>query len=202
MVREMRPQDLGFTHLDRVLAMDAVADLPALSILSQNNALLDCATALGALQSLAMMYSTAEARAQVAPKCLAMADDIAAHSPSSAYAWYVGALASAILRDWDGLNQRLAMSWRAGPTEQWIGELRVTLAEDNYARLNAQTIAANNADLNMLVLSHLGVRAIASRYVADPDFRERITAIVEGVPPEEQARFVANVRRFARAQAQ
>src|SRR3546814_5133382 len=106
------------------------------------------------------MYSTAEARAGIAPKCLAMADRLAEQSPSNAYAWYVGAQASATIGDWDGFNQRLAMSWRAGPTEQWIGELRVALAEDNYSRLDTQTIAANDADLHMLVLSLRGVRAI------------------------------------------
>ncbi|MCR6673592.1 hypothetical protein [Devosia ginsengisoli] len=201
MYREMRPQELGISSLDRVLAMTEAAELPALSIMSQNNALLDCTTALDAMQSLAMMYSTVEARAEVAPKCLAMADRLVAQSPSNAYAWYVGAQASAMLEDWDGFNRRLAMSWRAGPTEQWIGELRVALAEDNYDRLDAQTIAANEADLHMLVLSLHGIRAIAARYVADPGFRERITAIVEIMPAESQQRFVANVRRFANGRA-
>lgn len=201
MYREMRPQELGASSLDRVLAMTDVAELPALSIMSQNNALLDCATALDAMQSLAVMYSTAEARAGIAPKCLVMADRLAEQSPSNAYAWYVGAQASATIGDWDGFNQRLAMSWRAGPTEQWIGELRVALAEDNYSRLDSQTIAANDADLHMLVLSLRGVRTIAARYVANPDFRERITAIVEVMPAENQQLFVANVRRFANGRA-
>lgn len=201
MYREMRPQELGSSSLDRVLAMTDIAELPALSIMSQNNALLDCATALDGMQSLAMMYNAAEARADVAPKCLVMADHLAAQSPTSAYAWYVGAQASATLEDWSGFNHRLAMSWRAGPTEQWIGELRVALAEDNYSHLDTQTLAANDADLHMLVLSLRGVRAIASRYVADPDFRERITAIVEVMPVESQQRFVANVRRFANGRA-
>lgn len=197
----MRPQELGHTAIGRVVAMTDVSELPALSITSQNNALLDCASALGSMQSLAMMYSTAEARAQVVPKCLAMADHLTTHTPSNAYAWYVGAQASASLGDWDGFNRRLILSWRTGPTEQWIGELRVALAEDNYARLDDQTRAANETDLNMLVLSGRGVRAIAARYVADPGFRERITAIVEAMPVENQSRFLANVRRFAQARA-
>lgn len=201
MYREMRPQHLGATALDRVLGMKHGAELPALSIAGQNDALLDCATALDSTQSLALMYSAPEARAQIAPKCLAMADRLAQQTPSNAYAWYVGARASAALEDWDGFNRRLALSWRTGPTEQWIGELRVALAEDHYDRLDSQTAAANDADLHMLVLSTRGVRAIAARYVANPGFRERITAIVETMPAQNQARFLANVRRFAVARA-
>ncbi|MGV8833382.1 MAG: hypothetical protein ACOH2N_15525 [Devosia sp.] len=188
---------LGATSLDRVLAMDGVNELPGLSIESENQALLDCTGALQAMHSLAMMYRTPEQRAQLVPKCLAMSDNLAERSPSNAYAWYVGALASAQIEDWNGFNQRLAMSWRAGRIEQWIGELRVALAEGNYSRLDDITTANNALDLHMLVLSTRGVHAIAQRYVSDPGFRERITAIVETLPVEDQNRFVADVRRFA-----
>ncbi|QDZ10706.1 hypothetical protein [Devosia ginsengisoli] len=200
--RELQPQELGSTALDRVLAMRDGTELSAFSIASQNNALLDCTNALGATQSLAMMYGGTEARRQIAPKCLALADHVARQTPSNAFAWYVGAEASAALQYWDGLNRRLALSWRTGPTEQWVGELRVALAEDNYQHLDDQVIAANDADLHMLVRSARGVRAIAARYVTDPGFRERITAIVETMPTENQARFLANVRRFAVTRAQ
>lgn len=199
MYQELRPMSLGQTSLERVLAMPGDGSIAGLSIASQNQALLDCANTLGALQSLAMAYRPQEEREQVPAKCQTMADRLADRSPNYSYAWYVGALASEKLGDWTGLNDRLAMSWRTGATEQWIGELRVALAENNYAQLGELMIRANDADLRMLVLSSRGVRTIAQRYVANPEFRERITVIVESMPPQNQARFVADVRRYANA---
>ncbi len=197
MYRELQPMSLGATSLDRVLANSDVSALPGLSIASQNQALLDCYNTLQSMQSLLMMYRTAEERDAVAPRCLAMADYLAQRNPSFAYTWYIGALASAYLNDWDGFNERLALSFRTGATEQWIGELRVALAEDNYDHLDEITLAANDADLHMLVLSSRGVHAIAQRYVSNPEFRERITVIVEAMPAQNQTRFIADVRRFA-----
>jgi hypothetical protein len=199
MYREVQPLGLGLSSLERVVSMQDAHSLQGLSIASKNQALLDCANTLKGLRSLVMSYRTPEERAQIAPKCRAMADDIVERAPSNAYGWYVGALASAELVDWDGFNKRLEMSWRVGATEQWIGELRVGLAEDNFSRLNDAMIAANDADLHMLVLSNRGVRTIAQRYLSNPEFRERITQIVETMPAQNQTRFVNNVRRYANA---
>lgn len=200
-LRELQSQDLGKSPLERVVSMQDMEQISALAITSQNNALLDCATALNATLSLAMRYLGTEALAKIAPNCLDLADYLTIQTPTNAYAWYVGALASAALSDWIGMNKRMDMSWRTGPSEQWIGELRVALAEKHLTHLDHGLVEAHQADLRMLVLSTRGVRSIAARYVADPSFRQRITNIVETLPTESQERFVLNVRRFAIARA-
>ena len=54
--------------------------------------------------------------------------------------------------------------------------------------------ATHQRDLALLVQSQRGIATIARRYVAQPDFRERITAIVEALPQADQVRFLANVK--------
>lgn len=197
MNRELQPFFAGQTGLDRVIGMTDPDTLAGLAVLSQNQALLDCADALVGLNSLRARYLSDAERQSLAPHCTTLADSVASGSPSNSYAWQVGAMAAAQQQDWDGMNARLSLSQRTGKTEQWIAELRVALAETNYAQLNAATIAGNDSDLRMLVLSDRGIRAIAFRYVDDAGFRERITDIVETLPTENQQRFISAVRRFA-----
>ncbi|MBN9317447.1 MAG: hypothetical protein J0I99_17010 [Devosia sp.] len=142
---------------------------------------------------------TATTRDLVASKCLVQADAISNEMPSYSYAWYVGALASWELGDASKLAYHLLQSQLSGPTEQWIAELRVKLVEDNRERLTSDVLQLNDRDLALLVTSYRGVASIAKRYVDDPSFRERITAVVENLPADEQQRFVANVEIAARA---
>lgn len=202
MNREIQPFFVGPTSLDRIIKMVDPSTVSGLAVSSQNEALLDCADTLKALNSLVIMYRSDEERATLVPHCLELADAIAANSPSNTYAWQVGAMAAAHQEDWPGMNERLSLSQRTGKTEQWVAELRVNLAESNYGQLDAATKAGNDSDLRMLVASDRGIRAIAFRYVDDADFRERITNIVETLPAETQQRFVSAVRRFAVARRQ
>lgn len=198
MAAESRPLELGYTSLDRVVAMSDPATLPGVSVLTQTKGLLDCANAINARNSLMARYLDPALREAIAPKCLAMADFVLSGSPSHSYAWFVGALAAAAEEDWPEMSRRLALSERTGPSEQWIGEQRVQLAEDNYAVLDEAARRTNDADLDMLVRSGRGISRIALRYVNDVSFRERITAIVERLPAADQGRFVTSVRRAAR----
>ena len=43
-----------------------------------------------------------------------------------------------------------------------------------------------------------GVRSIAQRYLIEPQFRERIAAIVDTLPNNVKVRFVNLVERFAK----
>ena len=202
MNRELQPFFVGQTGLDRIINMVDPSAVSGLSVSSQNEALLDCADTLKALNSLVIMYRSDDDRAVLAPNCLKLADAIGAKSPSNSYAWQVGAMAAAQQQDWAGMNERLSLSQRTGKTEQWVAELRVTLAESNYDRLDAATLVGNDSDLRMLVASTRGIRAIAFHYVDDASFRARIVDLVETLPAADQQRFVSTVRRFAVARRQ
>jgi hypothetical protein len=60
--------------------------------------------------------------------------------------------------------------------------------------LNDLARSAHDDDLRMLVRSDRGIATIATRYVSDAAFRDRITAIVETMTPPDQQRFIGSVR--------
>ncbi|WP_404406568.1 hypothetical protein [Pelagibacterium halotolerans] len=154
---------------------------------------------LGALSGLRVTLRKPEPLAQARERCLSLMTDIVAAMPTDSYAWYAGAFLYFQAGDIDAANRWLAMSQRTGPTEQWIAEVRVALAEENFERLDDVTRALHLSDLGLLAASQRGVASIALRYVNDEAFRERITAVVETLDPAIQQRFVQNVRTVAAA---
>jgi len=149
-----------------------------------------------ALTSVAARLQPAR-RDLVAKNCLATADRISAEEPANSFAWYVAALSAAKAGDIPGMVRRLRMSQISGPSEQWIVELRVDLAEDHLAALSPDALAGHDGDLTLLAQSQRGVSSIAQRYVRQADFRERITALVEKLPAAQQQRFLDYVRGAA-----
>ena len=117
--------------------------------------------------------------------------------PSNSYGWLIGAVAAIESNDAADFNRQLQISQATGRDEQWVAEQRVELAEMHFDQLNEATRAGELTDLALLAQSYQGVQTIAQRYVADPAFRERITAVVEALPQADQQRFVSNVRRAA-----
>lgn len=150
-----------------------------------------------AMTSVAARLQPAARRSAVASNCLIAADRISAGEPASSFAWYVAALAASENSDAASMTQRLRMSQISGPSEQWIVELRVNLAEDHLATLTPDALAGHEGDLSLLAQSQRGVASIAQRYVRQADFRERITALVEMLPAEQQQRFLEYVRAAA-----
>ena len=185
----------GTSDLARVVRSLGSEGSAGLSTFAQFEVLQSCQTALTARQSLEMRFLPAETQDALAPHCLRTARAATAAFPTDAYAWSVGALAAAREQDWAGMNAALVRSQVTGPTEQWVAELRVTVAQDNYARLDEAARFANDQDLLMLLKSIPGIRAIAQRYIDDLEFRARIVALVETTPPETQRRFVSVVER-------
>jgi hypothetical protein len=136
-------------------------------------------------------------RLQVARACAARATEETAANPSFAYGWYVLAMASSHTGDWGTMNRALGMAQSTASTEQWLAELRVALAEDNFDRLTPAILAQHERDLALLVRSRRGISSIAARYVANPGFRNRITDIVEQLDPSSQRAFIDAVRAAA-----
>jgi hypothetical protein len=150
-----------------------------------------------AMTSVAGRLQPAARRNAAATHCLVIADRISAGEPANSFAWYVGALASAENADTPGMMQRLRMSQISGPSEQWIVELRVDLAEDHLSTLPPDVLAGHERDLTLLAQSQRGVASIAQRYLRQADFRERITTLVEKLPAWQQGRFLEYVRAAA-----
>lgn len=141
-----------------------------------------------------------ESRTQLLENCDRVAAAITVMSPNNAYAWYFQAYLALQNEDENVFNFALLRSYEFGPTEQWIAELRVPLAERGLSSLNAQALGGHQKDLGLLVQSRRGIGSIARRYVRDQGFRARITDVVEALPQPTQQQFLrtlkAEVARF------
>lgn len=184
----------GLGPADRFVALQRGTYRAAPSILAKQLVLDACAEGIRGVYGL---MQAGEDRRGVLEHCRTEADAIAAEAPSYAYAHYIGALATAGLDDKDGFNARILRSQITGPNEQWVAELRAALVEDQFATAAPEVIARHDADLRLLVGSARGIASISRRYVRQPDFRERIIAIVETMPEVDQAKFVSRVRQAA-----
>lgn len=127
--------------------------------------------------------------------CLDQADTAIARMPSYALGWYAKALFSYQLGEPKAGEAALIKAQQTGRHEQWIAEGRVQLAEDHFSTLSLAALSGHQKDLELLAQSARGVASVARRYTTQPEFRERITLIVEQLPPEDQVRFLNNVRR-------
>lgn len=136
--------------------------------------------------------------AMLAEKCRLRSAQVAEKTPTDSFAWAVNALASALLGKTELLNTALVASQKVGPNEQWIARRRVEIAEMFLVSLDAAARSAHDADLTLLAGSYRGVRYLARRYVTNPDFRSRITTVVEKLPADQQRMFLANIRRAMR----
>lgn len=153
------------------------------------------------MQGMTGMWSvlaTPEQRLAHAKNCLERALSFAEDTPVEALTWTVASRASLVIGDIEAMNRYLRYARNSAPNEQWVAGLRVNLAEDALATLSDSNRREHNSDLALMVLSRKGISAIAGRYWADEAFRERITAIVEQMPNEDQRRFVASVKRVTR----
>jgi hypothetical protein len=159
---------------------------PAFSPQSQQSYFYACRIALTSISGRAQPSAT---RQNIAAQCLANADQVAAASPDLAIAWYTGALAASIAGDWPGMNQRLRQAYLTAPFEQWVAELRIDLAEDNYSHLDPDLEALHNTDLHLLLSQDTGRRFLAPRYYALAPLRSHIDALLPGMPEADSTRF-------------
>ncbi len=139
-----------------------------------------------------LLPSTARRALLVA--CQSLTERITQSSPLNSYGWLLQARLAAALGQTSAVEQALRRSYATGPTEQWLAEQRVPVAEAALAALSPAARAAHRQDLAILVQSRRGIAAIAQRYVRDEGFRARIAAVVETLPAADQARFVQVLR--------
>ena len=181
------------TTFQRLAGTDNPLQMAGVSPRSQQDYLLECNSTLSNWE---LLTEPEAERHHVAVNCLAAADGIIASSPTYALASFIAAFAAARLEDWPTMSARLTLSQATGPSEQYLAEMRTNLAEENLGRLDTLAMAAHDRDLRLLAVSRLGLKSIAQRYMRDPSFRERITAILETVDEADQRRFLSNIRRL------
>ena len=187
----------GDTQVTRAAELTSTTTL-GLSISSATATVGDCVGAMSRIQSLEMRYQPEEVRTGLVEHCQALADRAVETSPTLSYAWYAGALAASIREDYAGMNFRLVRSQLTSPSEQWLAENRVNLAEEHFEHLDTQSLTSHQSDLALLVQSGIGLRSIARRYIAQADFRSRISDVVEQMPPAVQERFIGALNRAIR----
>lgn len=135
-----------------------------------------------------------ENRTRLQESCKGIVDAITKASPNNTYAWYFQAYLAHQYGSDNEFNAALLQSYESGPTEQWIAELRVPLAERGLVSLNTQALKGHKNDLGLLVQSRRGIGSIARRYVRDPEFRARITDVVETLPQTAQQHFLRTLK--------
>lgn len=182
-------------RIDRVVALAKGETSAGLAITTQHAALLDCGYALDNLGNELVTRLPEADRTVIPTGCAATAHAISTVNPTQSYAYYIEAAAAARLADWPAFNDRLLLSYLTGPSEQWIATWRVNLAETFYDNLD-QTLQVQHADdLRVMASSRAGLGPLVAWYRADPDFRERMTTILETMPALYQRRFISYLRR-------
>lgn len=184
----------GSVPQEHFAALEQDSQVAALSVASSRLVLDNC---YDAIEGVYGRLQPADKRQAVATTCAARASEITRSMPSYSYAWFVNALSASELGNTAALADNLRRSQVTGPSEEWIAELRVNLAEAHLDNLPDDVRQQNDRDLAVLAESYRGVSSIATRYVNDAAFRERITAIVEKLPDEFQRRFISYVQRAA-----
>ncbi|WP_137152288.1 hypothetical protein [Devosia sp. FKR38] len=162
---------------------------------SQKSFLLDCAQTMTTLLSADVLALTPEHRSQLAPSCRTIAQRAVAASPTNSFAYFVQAAAAAALDDKVAYNQSLQLSYLTGRNEEWIAEWRLLLVERQGDRTNADLATYHDDDIRLMIRSFRGISTIAAYFVSREDFRDRVTTLLDSLPPADQSRFLSYVRR-------
>lgn len=184
----------GSTAISRIANMADGSAPIGLTLLTQHHALLDCEQTLRSSVSLEIQYLSPDQRERLPKTCAQMARNIVARSPADSFAWFVSAAAAAAMSDPLALNADLERSQVTGPNEGWLASMRLELAENNLASLNASTLATHQQDMRIVAATGGYISSVARRFVLDEDFRQRMSAALENMTAKDQARFLSAVR--------
>lgn len=146
-----------------------------LSTSSREMALADCRRAT---LSLEVRLQPSATRSAVYSNCLALSDGFAAIQPTLSVAWLTGAVAAAQLEDWQGFTLRMSKSLLSAPNEQWVAEMRISIAEKYYDHLTEVLRVGNEADMVLLTDDDAGLLSLARVFVAYPPSQDRIMALI------------------------
>lgn len=118
-------------------------------------------------------------------------------APTFSFGWLTKAYLEISRLDEKGFNASLSMSYGMAPHALWLVEARVRLSELYYLLLSHDNLIYHDEDLKILTQSWNGSKVLAELYQKDEYFRQRVVAIVETLPPNDQKRFLSSVRRLS-----
>ncbi len=193
---ESRPFFLPRSHEARFFEEFAAANgFFGVSTYSRHLAMRECYTGLDRIRASGAV--TPEKYAFI-DTCRRISGEAVTSVPPFSLGWLTAAYGAIGRLDAAAFNDHLAMAYKTASHEQWLAEKRAELAENNFGWLSADNLKRHKADLQLLAKSYVGSEFLATRYNTDPLFRERVVAVVEKLPQEDQKRFLWNVRRLAR----
>ena len=166
----------------------------AVLALSTNSDHYQVEACLSAITSVTGRVLPTKQRLKLLNACEDILRGIVQSSAKNSYAWFVLGYVAWEKGETDAFNMALERSYHTGPTEQWLSELRVPLAERGLSELTEETTRGHELDQSLLVKSRRGIGSIVRRYIADPLFRDRITSLVETMSQDEQQRFLRTLR--------
>ncbi|WP_026783954.1 hypothetical protein [Pleomorphomonas koreensis] len=181
------------TAADRLAAATDDSDVP---FLTSKRALsvydLDCRTlAFGQIAD----TIPAEDRPRLDQACFERARSLLAVAPGNARLWLTFAqFAARQAGARDLVFHAIARSRALGPWQYAFAIDRIRLI-DTLPDAPPDIQAIIDADIETLGASWRGREALAERYVAMPEQRERITAAIEKLPQIQQRQFLSRVRR-------
>jgi hypothetical protein len=126
--------------------------------------------------------------------CLKIGESIAAEAPASSNAWFLAATEAARLGDNERMKRYLMVSYRTGPTEEWIAERRGLFGYRIADHLDADLRASIDGDLALMLRTNSGVQLLAERYVSDPDIRQHLADIAAKLDARTQHDFYEYVK--------
>lgn len=182
--------------INRWAGLAAAVPAVGLSLLSRQSVMDTC---VEAQTSVAGRLQATDVRNAIALSCRAASAALVDEMPTYAYAYLVRAISSAA-SDTAAMNEALVLSQHFAPAEGWLAGPRVDLAEGHRTALSAEAKAAEEADIVLMLLSNQGPPFLARRYVGDPMFRERLTAIGEQLPGAAQKRLLDEIIKANAAQ--
>jgi hypothetical protein len=144
--------------------------------------------------SLDMRFAGEAGLQRIISTCLTQADAAVARYPTSSYAYYVRALANGAAGNFEKMNADLVSSQETGATEKWIAAQRVALSETHYDQLSSEALDVESRDIEMMFSSTGGLVGLSEVYLAQPDFRERLTTMLEEAPASVQQDFVKTLQ--------
>lgn len=164
------------------------------SLYSRRRVLSDCYDGIRRLYVAPQLLS-AEDTQSFHGHCMTLAQKGAEQAPLDSYAWMVQARIHVENGNAAAFNQAYRQAFMRGPNEYWLVATRVSLAEIFLENLDDDSRQRHEADLMTMGFTQAGQRWLAHNYTTKPAFRERVTPVIERLPPIYQAQFLSKLRR-------
>jgi hypothetical protein len=140
-----------------------------------------------------IVQSTAALVRELENGCLAIVISALSRAPNSANEWFLAAAMARRQEDLEMTRKYLDMSYRAGPTEQWIAARRAVFAYNILDELTPSLRSRMDADFVLLLRTRNGIQQLARLYVEDRTLREHLVRLAETLEPPLQRQFIEHV---------